>query len=84
MNPKELVSANIRARRRTLGLSQSETGARLGWTQQGWGMYEKGERSIGVEVLADIARALETTMAELVSNEIVQSKKAQARRRKAA
>lgn len=80
MNPKEIVAANIRARRKQLGLTQTEAADRIGWKQQAWAPYETGDRSVGVEVLADIAAALETTMSELVSIEIVQSKKVATRR----
>lgn len=88
MNPKQLVAANIRYARKQQGLTQYQAAERIGWTQQAWAAYETGEKSIGIEVLADIARALDVTMADLVSvnveTERAEAKKAQARRRKAA
>lgn len=89
MTPKELVAANIRVIRKRQRLTQGEAATRIGWTQQTWGDYERGDISPGVEVLAQITRALETSMAELVSLNIETSaeasaKKVSARRRKAA
>lgn len=88
MNPKQLVAANIRYMRKRLFLTQAEAAERIGVTQSTWQTYESGNVSIGIEVLADIARALDVTMADLVSinveSERLQAKKAQARHRKAA
>lgn len=88
MNPKQLVAANIRFARKQQGLTQAEAAERIGVIQQTWQTYESGNVSIGIEVLAEIARALDTTMAELVSVNVestrAQEKKAAARRRRAA
>lgn len=88
MNVKQLVAANIRYARKQQGLTQSEAAERIGVIQQTWQTYESGNVSIGIEVLSDIARALDTTMAELVSvnieSERAAAKKAQAKQRKAA
>ncbi len=88
MNAKQLVAANIKYARKQLGLTQFEAAERIGVTQPTWQTYESGNVSIGIEVLADIARALETTMSALVDTEIrysrAEEKKVLARRRKAA
>lgn len=73
LTPKQIVAANIRFIRKQKGLTQAQAAARIGWTQQAWGPYESGEISMGIEVLSDIARALDTTMSELVSVEKVHS-----------
>jgi transcriptional regulator with XRE-family HTH domain len=67
MNLKQLVAANIRYQRKQQGLTQSQAAERIGWTQQAWAAYETGEKSVGIEVLADIARALETTPEALIA-----------------
>lgn len=77
MNPRELFAANMRSFRKRLGLTQTQAGARIGWTQQQWGIYESGEKSPGIEVLFDIARALETTPSMLVDTTIQHEQKAE-------
>ena len=76
MTPKQMVAANIRFLRKGLGLTQKQAAQRIGWEQPTWAEYEKGDKSIGIDVLADIARALETTMSELVRTDLQIQEKA--------
>lgn len=66
MNSKQIVAASIRARRKELGLTQAQAGARIRITQQSWGEYESGNQSITIETLLEIASALEIDARELL------------------
>jgi transcriptional regulator with XRE-family HTH domain len=52
------VGREIRSRRKLLGLSQTELGAKVGVTFQQMQKYEKGSNRVGASRLAAIAKAL--------------------------
>jgi transcriptional regulator with XRE-family HTH domain len=55
------VGARIKARRSSMGMSQSKLGAALGLTFQQVQKYEKGMNRVGASRLSQIAKALEVT-----------------------
>lgn len=59
MDVREILARNVRKRRACLGLTQDELGARAGSSGNYVGMIERTETSISVDMLADIADALE-------------------------
>jgi len=60
------IGARMRARRRQLGLSQSDLAARLGLSFQQVQKYERGSNRIAASMLAAAAEALSTSVADLV------------------
>jgi repressor LexA len=65
----ELVGQRIRSARRDRGLTQDELSGRLGIHRNSIVRYERGERSIDVELLARIANELEVSLHWLVTGE---------------
>ncbi|HEV2532500.1 helix-turn-helix transcriptional regulator [Phenylobacterium sp.] len=63
------VGARLRARRRQLGLSQTDLAAKLGISFQQVQKYERGANRIAASTLMIAAEALSTTVAWLVGEE---------------
>ncbi len=59
MDVREIVARNVRKRRAYLGLTQDELGARASSSGNYVGMIERTETSISIDMLSDIADALE-------------------------
>jgi transcriptional regulator with XRE-family HTH domain len=59
----------MRQARERLGISQEETGRRLGVTLRTYARWERGESRGWVGYLAEIAKALEVTESELLGGE---------------
>lgn len=60
------VGARIRARRRALKLSQTRLGEAVGLSFQQVQKYELGRNRVSASMLVRIARALDTTVSELM------------------
>jgi len=67
---RDVVRENIRRRRAELGLSQIEAAARANIAQPSWARFESGAASPRLEVLADIAVALQTQPDALLSPQV--------------
>lgn len=67
------IGARLRARRRELGLSQTDLARRLGVSFQQVQKYESGANRVAASTLAAAARALETTPAWLLGEETASS-----------
>ena len=65
-SPAERLPARLRARRKTLGVSQETAAARAGVTLRTWQRWEEGGPRGNLARLADMAVALETTAEELL------------------
>jgi transcriptional regulator with XRE-family HTH domain len=63
------IGARLRARRRQLGMSQSELAERLGVSFQQVQKYEQGSNRVAASTLAAAAAALNTTTAWLVGED---------------
>lgn len=63
------IGARLRARRRQLGLSQTDLARKLGVSFQQVQKYERGSNRIAASTLAVAAAALETSVAWLVGEE---------------
>jgi transcriptional regulator with XRE-family HTH domain len=63
------IGARMRARRRQLGLSQSELAERLGVSFQQVQKYERGANRVAASTLMAAAEALSTTVGWLVGEE---------------
>lgn len=63
------IGARIRARRRQLGLNQTELAERLGVSFQQVQKYERGTNRVAASTLVAAAQALSTTVAWLVGEE---------------
>lgn len=63
------IGARIRARRRQLGLNQTELAERLGVSFQQVQKYERGTNRVAASTLIAAAQALSTTVAWLVGEE---------------
>ena len=63
------IGARLRARRRQLGLSQTDLAERLGVSFQQIQKYERGANRIAASTLIAAAEALSTTVAWLVGEE---------------
>ncbi|MEX0835787.1 MAG: helix-turn-helix domain-containing protein [Nitriliruptor sp.] len=61
------LGRRVRRRRRALGLSQDELAARAGISRQGVGAIERGEHLPRVDAALGLARALGTTVEELLA-----------------
>jgi transcriptional regulator with XRE-family HTH domain len=66
---EQSIGARLRARRRQLGLSQSDLAERLGVSFQQVQKYERGANRIAASSLVAAAEALSTTVAWLVGEE---------------
>lgn len=77
MSDREFA-ARLKARARELGLSDAAVARRVGISERRYGHYAKGDREPNLELLAKIARALETTPNHLLGFEPAAS--AEARR----
>lgn len=64
------IGARLRARRRELGLSQSDLARKLGVSFQQVQKYESGANRISASTLIAAARALETSPAWLLGDEV--------------
>ena len=62
------VGARIRARRTHLELSQERLAALAGMDRTAVGKIERGERGVTVGTLFKLARALRTTMSDLLED----------------
>lgn len=60
------IGKRVRERRESLGLSQEELAHKSGCHRTYIGMIERAEKSVGVERLAQISRALEMSVSELL------------------
>ena len=67
---KEVIRANIVARRAELGLTQTEVAEAAGVTQPYITQIETGLKVPAIEVLASISEALRTTPSALMTPEI--------------
>lgn len=67
--PQERISARMRDQRVSLGLSQEAVARRLDTTMRTYARWERGETFGYLVRLAEIAKALETTEAELLGGE---------------
>ena len=61
-----MIGDIIKQRREELNISQSELGRRLGKSRAAICKIEKGERDINTKNLAEMAKALECSIADLV------------------
>ena len=66
---QKIVAANLRRLRLSKGLTQEELAARAGIHRTYVGFVERGERKISVNVLFELAAALEVSPGELVALE---------------
>jgi transcriptional regulator with XRE-family HTH domain len=57
----------VKARRKELGLTQVQMAERLGMTQSGYGHIEVGRFEPGINQMVRVAKALETTLYELLA-----------------
>jgi DNA-binding Xre family transcriptional regulator len=60
------IGRAIRRRRRLLGLTQAEAGARVGISYQQWQKYESAANRVSASRLVTIARALECRPCDLL------------------
>ena len=60
------IGKRVRERREALGMSQEELAQKSGCHRTYIGMVERAEKSVGVERLVQISRALRTTISELL------------------
>jgi transcriptional regulator with XRE-family HTH domain len=67
------IGARVRARRRSLGMSQSDLAERLGVSFQQVQKYERGANRISGSTLVAASRALQTTVSWLVGEETHES-----------
>ncbi len=66
------LSQKIKARRQALGMSQDELAKRLGYhSRSSVNKIESGKNNISLSKMQELARALETTPAELLSENSV-------------
>ncbi len=66
----QAIGARVRARRRSLALSQSDLADHLGVSFQQVQKYERGANRISGSTLVAAARALQTTVSWLVGEEV--------------
>lgn len=62
------IGSKIRELRKHKNLTQKDLGNKVGLSEQAISQYERDERQPNLEILNKIAKALETTIAELMSN----------------
>lgn len=84
MTLKETISRRIRVARVERGLNQSDLAELLGITPQGVTKLESGKIDVRVETLSRVAEALHKPIAYFFEEFEIESKKEQARRRRAA
>src|SRR5579859_7811925 len=65
-----MIGARMRARRRQLGLSQSDLAQRLGVSFQQVQKYERGANRVAASTLLTAAQALSTSISWLVGEEV--------------
>lgn len=74
MAEPELLSEGLglamRVRRARLGFSQRDAAQRAGLSVKHWGAIERGEKHPGVETAAQVARALDTSLPDLLREAI--------------
>lgn len=63
---RQVVARAIVAERKRRGLTQRQLAERLGWSRQTVTTIEAGDRSVKVEELPAVCRALSVTLAELL------------------
>lgn len=63
----KIIGRNIRAARKTIGLTQEQVAHQLGISLLHYGRLERGERPASLEQLAAISIALNTPLAQLLS-----------------
>jgi transcriptional regulator with XRE-family HTH domain len=66
MDIRQVIGANARALRLARGLTQAQVAARLGMDRAHVSALEQGQRNPTAMSLAQIAKALETTVSDLV------------------
>ncbi|MBZ5567741.1 MAG: helix-turn-helix transcriptional regulator [Acidobacteriia bacterium] len=66
-HPNAILAHNLRALRRARGWSQEVMAERCGLHRTYVGAIERGERNVTLETLNDLAIALRTSPAELIS-----------------
>ncbi|MBX9782633.1 MAG: helix-turn-helix domain-containing protein [Chitinophagaceae bacterium] len=64
------IGDKIRIKRQTRGIERLEIAAKLGISENAYGKIERGETSLTIERLKDIADILETSIAELIDSAI--------------
>ena len=67
---RDTMRSNVKTRRQELGLTQSVAAGKAGLTQAFWAQIESGQRSPRLDILADIATALNTTPDAILSPEV--------------
>ena len=67
---RAILATNIRERRRSLGLTQTQLAVRLDATQPYVAQLERGAVAARIDQLGKIAEALETTAAQLLTADI--------------
>lgn len=63
---RRAIAGGIRAERARLGLTQADLAARLAWSPATVAAVETSARAVAAEDLADVCRALEVTLAQLL------------------
>jgi transcriptional regulator with XRE-family HTH domain len=63
-----VVARSVRAERARRGLSQSQLGERLGWSQSKVAAVESGARRLYAHELPDVCSALEVTLLRLLQD----------------
>jgi UDP-N-acetylglucosamine 1-carboxyvinyltransferase len=67
VNIKQIVAANIRFKRKQLGLTQANAANQMKVTQQTWQQYESGNQDLRIETLQEIAKTLNVDVLDLIS-----------------
>jgi hypothetical protein len=71
VDPLTCFAANVRRRRKELELTQEVAGDRGDMSTSYWSRIERGAIDPGVRMVVRVARALETTAAELLTRELL-------------
>lgn len=64
---RRIFADNIRARRRTFGISQEELADRCGLHRTYVGAVERAERNVSIDNIARISAALDATASEMLN-----------------
>lgn len=67
---RDTLRSNVKNRRQELGMTQAGAAGKAGLTQAFWAQIEAGQRSPRLDILADIATALNTTPDAILSPEV--------------
>lgn len=67
---RDTLRSNVKQRRQELGFTQAAAASRAGLTQAFWAQIEAGQRSPRLDILADIATALNTTPDAILSPDV--------------